>query len=59
MERGDAWSGGSHLMTKRTELRVKVNMLKRSEQKEIRLRGLYDIVSCCPNPGNSYLRTLC
>lgn len=58
MERGDAWSGGSHLVTMRTERRVKGNMLKRSEQKQVRLRGLYDIVRCCPNPGNSYLGTL-
>lgn len=59
MERGDAWSCGSHRMTMRAELRLKVNVLKRSEQKEVRVEGLYDLVELLPNPETSYLRTLC
>ena len=48
MERGDAWSCGSHLATMGAELRIKVNMLKMSEQKEGRVRGLYYNVELLP-----------
>lgn len=43
IERGDAWSCGSHLVTTRAEARIKVNMLKMSEQKDARVRGPDDI----------------
>ena len=43
IERGDAWSCGSHLVTMRAEVRLKVNMLKMSEQKDARVRGLDDV----------------
>ena len=48
MERGDAWSCGSHLVTMGAELRIKVNVLKMSEQKEGRVRGLYYNVELLP-----------
>lgn len=61
MERRDAWSCSSHLITKMwAELRIKVPMLKMSQQKDgRRIRGLYDIVdSCRPNSGTLTLETL-
>lgn len=39
MERGDAWSCGSYLVTMRVELRIKVNMLKMLEQKGRKAQG--------------------
>lgn len=52
MERGDAWSCGSYLVTMRAALTRKVSMWKMSEWKDGRVRGLYDIVELLLQPWN-------
>ena len=52
MERGDTWSCGSHLVIMKARLRMKVNMVKMSEHKDGRVRGLYDPVELLPQPWN-------
>lgn len=52
MERGNAWSCGSHFVTMRAELTRNVSMWKMSEWKDGRARDLYDIVELLPQPWN-------